>query len=245
MKKLSLLFSFLTIFALFSVWVVPVVAAPGLDRGPLTKITFIHYARGHAKPPNVGGGKGGGQTKCYGFLASGAKWKTVEGYFINPNNADGMDYGFVETAFNAGVAEWEFYGGNIFGDGYVDTGALYQDGVMDGANVAAFGYYPDANVIAVTTVWGYFYGPPQTRELVEWDMLFNESFAWGNANVNPALMDLQNIATHELGHSAGLADLYETSCNQETMYGYGTEGEISKRDLNGGDITGISKLYSQ
>ena len=75
-------------------------------------------------------------------------------------------------------------------------------------------------------------------------MLFNESFAWGDADVGgQSVMDLQNIATHELGHSAGLADLYETACNQETMYGYGTEGEIIKRDLNPGDITGIQKLY--
>jgi len=38
-------------------------------------------------------------------------------------------------------------------------------------------------------------------------------------------------------------DLYETSCMAETMYGYSSEGEVSKRDLNAGDITGIQKLY--
>ena len=56
-------------------------------------------------------------------------------------------------------------------------------------------------------------------------------------------MDVQNIITHEIGHSAGMNDLYSTSCLQETMYGYSTEGEIKKRDLNSGDITGIRKLY--
>ena len=56
-------------------------------------------------------------------------------------------------------------------------------------------------------------------------------------------MDLENIATHELGHSIGLGDLYTSSCAQETMYGYADFGEISKRDLNSGDILGISKLY--
>jgi hypothetical protein len=40
-----------------------------------------------------------------------------------------------------------------------------------------------------------------------------------------------------------MADLYTASCNQETMYGYATEGETQKRDLSNGDITGIRSLY--
>ena len=55
-------------------------------------------------------------------------------------------------------------------------------------------------------------------------------------------MDFDNIATHELGHSVGMADLYNT-CTDETMYGYSTAGEIKKRDLNIGDINGINSLY--
>ena len=235
-KTLSSLFSLL----LLASWAVPVVAAPGLDRGPLSKITFIHYRRGAAKPEGVG--RGGG-TKCYGFLANGAKWKTAEDYQVNASNLDGMDSSFVFSAVEAGVAEWKLYGGDIFGVGTLDGTASYNNGDFDGANSVSFGSYGDGGVIAVTTVWGYFYGPPQSRELLEWDMLFNESFNWGDAEVNSSLMDLQNIATHELGHSAGLADLYETSCSAEKMYGYGTEGETKKRDLNTGDIQGIQKLY--
>jgi len=56
-------------------------------------------------------------------------------------------------------------------------------------------------------------------------------------------MDTQNIATHELGHAAGMGDLYETTAALETMYGYSTEGETSKRDLYFGDIAGIQNLY--
>ncbi|NIP29559.1 MAG: peptidase M10A and M12B matrixin and adamalysin, partial [Candidatus Dadabacteria bacterium] len=63
-------------------------------------------------------------------------------------------------------------------------------------------------VIAVTVIWGYFSGPPSIREIVEFDVLFDTDFTWGNATVNPTLMDLQNIATHEIGHGAGLGDLY-------------------------------------
>ena len=75
-------------------------------------------------------------------------------------------------------------------------------------------------------------------------MLFNTYYPWGDAVASgSSVMDLQNIATHELGHSAGMDDLYSTSCNLETMYGYSTEGETIKRTLNAGDIKGIQALY--
>ena len=155
-----------------------------------------------------------------------------------------MGASFVENAVNAGVAEWEKYAGNIFGGESTNYAAEYIDSYADGNNTVSFGVYPNSGVIAITNVWGYFGGSPKTRELVEWDMLFNDAyFAFGDATVNPAVMDLQNIATHELGHSAGMDDLYNTACYLETMYGYSAEGETAKRDLHSGDITGIQKLY--
>lgn len=248
MKKITAAIGFLGLLAL-AFWTLPVSAKnnperpKGLeDKGPLTKITFIHYRKGYAKPPWAGGGKGKGE-KCYDFIAKGAKWKTLESYSINPTNSDDMPQNFVKDAINAGVAEWEEYGGEIFGEGNVDYNASYNNGDYDEMNTTSFGPYEDNRVIAVATVWGYFRGPPGSRELVEWDILFNEYYAWGDGEANPDLMDLQNITTHELGHSAGMDDLYETSCNLETMYGWSTKGETIKRDLNTGDIKGIQELY--
>jgi hypothetical protein len=210
------------------------------DRGPLEKVTFIHYRRGFAKPPNAGGGKGG--SACYAFIARGAKWKTVEDYVVNPGYP-GLDSAFISAAVEGGVAEWENYGGNIFGQSSLDSSAGFSFDSTDDKNVLVFGAYADPNVIGVTNVWGYFAGPPQTRALVEWDMLLNTRFSWGDGGANPNVMDLQNIVTHELGHSAGLADLYEAGCNLETMFGYSSLGEITKRTLNAGDILGIQALY--
>ena len=56
-------------------------------------------------------------------------------------------------------------------------------------------------------------------------------------------MDLQNIATHEIGHTLGLNDIKTTSCNQVTMYAYSWYGDTGKRTLESPDITGLQKLY--
>ncbi|KKS96069.1 MAG: hypothetical protein UV73_C0012G0097 [Candidatus Gottesmanbacteria bacterium GW2011_GWA2_43_14] len=233
--------------AVLAVFPVSVLAQPDLpkglaDRGPLTRIKFIHYRKALAKPSSPGNSKK--QNSCFSYLGSGAKWRTEEDYLVNFSGS-GLDETAVLDAVTKGESEWEKYGSqNIFGQGRADASAIYSDD-FDGQNVLAFGNYPDAGVIAVTSVWGYFSGPPGKRELVEWDMLLNTGSSWqfGDALSDSSKMDLQNITTHELGHSAGMGDLYSLSCDQETMYGYSAEGEIIKRDLNQGDIAGISSLY--
>jgi hypothetical protein len=56
-------------------------------------------------------------------------------------------------------------------------------------------------------------------------------------------MDVQNIATHELGHSLQLVDLYK-SCNSDlTMFGYAGYGETEKRTLESSDEDGIRYIY--
>jgi len=242
MKKLIF---FLTLLTLLLVAKTSVAAdnelPPGLtDRGPLTKITFIHYRHPEARPSGVTKNKSAG---CYSFLAKGARWKNPENYELNLSGTT-LSPDFVQNVFSQGVVEWEKYGGpDIFGAGAVNNSAPYDTSWTDGRNVAVFGNYLDNRVIAVTTVWGYFYGPLSTREILEWDMLFNNVYRWGDAKLDdPTVMDLQNIATHELGHSAGMNDLYNT-CTLETMYGYSGYGETIKRDLNLGDQAGIKALY--
>ncbi len=241
---------FLTVLFLMLLALTPVLAKDQVrpsaldDKGPLTKITFIHYKKAFAKPPWAGGGSGS-TNKCYSFLASGAKWKTVEDFVINPANSDGLTPSFIENAVLNGTSQWDFESlHDIFGNASVDSSVVYNDSSSDGVNTLSFGTYPDNNVIAVTNVWGYFYGSPKTRELVEWDMLLNtgSSWNWGDGAANPNLMDVANITAHELGHSAGMGHP-DSSCTLETMYAYSSEGETLKRDLNTEDITGIKELY--
>ena len=214
----------------------------------LSKITFIHYKKGHAKPPWAGGG-GKKDKGSYTYLANGAKWKVAEDVRVNPTCNDGtVTDSDVISAVIAGMDEWETPDNKtlvIFGDNIItDLGVGYNNGDYREYNTISFGSYNNSNVIGITTVWGYFTGPPSQREIVEAHILMNDDYDWGDADIyGNDVMDLRNVLTHELGHWAGMGDLYESTATEETMYGYSENGETKKRDLYFGDIAGIKKLY--
>ena len=181
---------------------------------------------------------------CYGNFGRGVKWKQLEDYIVDPTNSQGLDETGIRNIVAAGIGKWEAAAqADILGDEVA--------GIVDGAdeispdnkNEVLFGVIDDPGAIAVTIVWGYFGGPPKNREIIEWDQVYDEvDFQWsltGDANA----MDFDNIATHELGHSKGMGDLYTSDCSEQTMYGYATEGETKKQTLEAGDIAGKKKLY--
>jgi len=201
---------------------------------PLDKITFIHYRDGTVKEV----GKTAKSPICYKLL--GVQWRSLPvSYVINP---DGYNKAFVTNAISASTAEWDSHTSAILFNGYrIDNSATWDDTVseVDYNNEYVFGSYPDNNVIAVTNIWYTRYG----RQIVDYDVLFNTYYNWGDATITLSVMDLQNIATHETGHGLGLADIYQSTCSAVTMYGYSSYGEIKKRTLNIGDIAGIQKIY--
>ena len=184
-------------------------------------------------------------SSCYTFLAKGAKWKTVEDYIVNIYNDDGLDELFITSNLISNIDKWEDAANyDILGDGSSTIETLEADFyTTDNQNEVYFDDLGETNTIAFAVVWGIFGGPPPFRELVEWDMVFNDAFTWGGVQYNQALMDFENIATHELGHAVGLGDLYTDLCSEQTMYGYSSYGDTSKRDLASGDISGIQALY--
>ncbi|MBA7687248.1 hypothetical protein ES703_95709 [subsurface metagenome] len=201
------------------------------------------------KPPWAGGSdKPNGEDEGhFTFLARGVKWKELP---IDVVTGPGIDI-FVITA---STGEWDRHTTtDLFGSVTYKEDADWDSSSPDGDNELAFGDYPDPDVIAVCIVWGYFRGPPSQREIIEFDILFDINFApWGNAGLTNedelgdlGIMDLQNIATHELGHGLGLGDLYDSSASEETMYYNSEEGETKKRTLYFGDIAGIQELYGE
>lgn len=196
----------------------------------LEKIQFIHYKENKAKVPK--------QNTCYKLL--GVKWKTFPiDYVINPSNPQGLSDLFVTSMISASAETWDSATSiELFNDIYdINTTAKY--GVQNFENVIVFGDYPDSGVIGITSIWYTRF----TRQIVEFDMLLNTDFIWGDATLNPSVMDLKNIVVHELGHSVGLGDIYSSSCSAVTMFGYSDYGETSKQTLETPDITGLQKMY--
>ena len=203
----------------------------------LEKIEFIHWKKGYAKPPS-----GAPKTpSCYKFLTpTKVKWTVLPvNYVINPTNPQNLTSDFITSAVFNSAETWDTSTSKeLMNNTYtVDSTTTY--GAQDYKNAITFGDYPTAGVIAVTTVW---YNPI-TKAIVEFDTMFDTDWTWGDATVSSTVMDLQNIATHELGHGVGLGDIYDSACSAVTMYGYSDYGETQKRTLEPPDVKGLQTLY--
>ena len=200
---------------------------------------FIDNKKSPAKPDGTPGNgnkktKTGETSTCYSLIAKGASWKTTEPYMIGP----GIDGTLTAASLDAWDSRVAF---DIFGSELENENPNGADSISpDNKNEIMFENLGSTNTIAYTITWGIFSGPPSQRVLVEWDVVFNSDYTFGNAAYE---MDYQNIATHEFGHALGLTHPSDT-CSEETMYRFAESGETKKGTLEAGDIAGLNKLYS-
>ena len=91
------------------------------------------------------------------------------------------------------------------------------------------------SILAVTALWyvcsnrlnNVMYCPTEL-EIIEWDMVFNiKHHNICNASLNSECYDTETVGLHEFGHVMGLDDLYQ-NCEQSTMWGWISKGEISR-----------------
>lgn len=172
----------------------------------------------------------------YGLL--GHRWVVPYGAQADPANPSGLAAEGVQAAFQAALDTWDAATGAEIAGVVTLGGSGAQAGTLDG--VHQFGWKPlSSGTIAVTITW---FAPTIARPAVESDAAYNSGYAW-RLDGSAGGYDLQHIATHETGHTYGLADLYASADSCLTMYGYGSTGQTHARTLGDGDVAGLRVLY--
>jgi len=241
-----------------------VAAAPpdGATKGPPTmgKIVSIHYPRGFEAKGGVPGtpdkpGKPSGDEKAW-YKYGGIHWAVPDvQYAVNLDNSGGD--GTYLAGIDAAFQQWEDASAITFaypGTTTAVPSSFVGDGTMNEANEVGWVSISDTfpNAIAVTMTWY----DRVSLEIGEVDLAFNADLPWAQATLDagvnpdgvrgdPTSYDVQNIATHEAGHWLMLGDLYNRPTTAQTMYGYGSKGELQKRCLESGDIAGALAIYPE
>ena len=185
-------------------------------------------------------------TDTYNVYAySGVHWPTgkVVTYSVNTKGAPTGAITAIENAFET----WDQQiSDRLFDDNVQVASQKMAGNRYDGKNVMSWGRL-GRGIIAQTTVWYY----TTTLEIVEFGMVFNTAYKWGidadgegSAYTLTNAFDVQNIATHEAGHTLMLEDLYMPETSALTMYGYGSYGQTYAISLGAGDVNGIMAVYS-
>jgi len=176
------------------------------------------------------------------YLLKGWKWTAPDPQIklILKNDAvlasKGLDADATKNAIAAAADTWDnAVAKNLFADGNslvtLDPGAKVD--AQDNKNVHAWASISGG--LAYTRTYAY------SGVAVESDVVYNSNANWATDGVNN--YDVQAVATHELGHTIGLADLYGKaqfeSDTDEMMHYYAGP----RRSLGPGDRAGVQALY--
>jgi hypothetical protein len=164
-----------------------------------------------------------------GYTFTGWKWNAAENF--QASGGGGISSSTAASVFSTSGNTWDNQDAfNMFGSVGTGSGSVP---VANGVNQFNWANL-QSNVIASTWTWS------SGGVASESDASYNTDFAWSSSGAGGA-MDLQNIATHELGHTFGMGHSSASSCL--TMYPSGGLGETQKRTLGDGDIRGIQARY--
>lgn len=83
---------------------------------------------------------------------------------------------------------------------------------------------------------------PATKEILGFRVILDAYDAWTAAGESDKF-DVENVATHEMGHVAGLEHVDAPKDGCLTMYKFSGLGEVQKQTPGLGDKLGLDKLY--
>jgi hypothetical protein len=183
----------------------------------------------------IGGAQSAGFDITVPFSVKGTEWPASRCFYR-------MNMGAGEAALVTAAAQAWNSAGTAFQ--FVKTGACNTTTIgsgdetqmpVDTYNDMCFAGLPWDGVIA--SAWPH----AKNGRIYECDIVFNTNgIAWGDGSGGS--MDIQTIATHELGHWLSLRDLYGAD-SDKIMFGFGAPGVV-KRSLNAGDLAGIQWIYA-
>ena len=119
-------------------------------------------------------------------------------------------------------------------------------GISDGINIFCWRFIDgNSGILGVTrSYFGYIPDVYDSLRLVDSDIELDTSDYWSATEAPaPDRIDVQAVATHEIGHLVGLADLYSPEDSAMTMFGYTSPGDVTQRTLEWGDQAGLRQLY--
>jgi len=235
MRKIS---AFLIAFILIGV----LAAVPMASATPSNIKVAISYILYYGEPLGTEG------TDTYNITDySGIHW--YDGPHTNGIPSNGIKY-YVNTKSSAIVAAvkaafetWDAQVKVELFDDNVEMISKVAGNRYDGKNVVSWGSLR-RGIVAVCYIWYY----SDSLEIVEFGIVFNNLYSWGidpdgEGPTTINAFDIQNVATHEAGHTLSLNDLYMAEASELTMYGYTTIGETKKRSLGAGDAFGVHLIY--
>ncbi len=159
--------------------------------------------------------------------------------------------------FASGTAEYKITGGTSAQNTAVESAVVTWDGFVTTRTFVRDDTTPSANPCGgVNTVqWASIDGSGgvlatasvcrnvATKEIVGFVVTMDSAELWA-IDGSSGNFDVENVASHEFGHVAGLGHDNPPKSGCLTMYKFAGLGEIQKRTLGLGDKLGMDALYS-
>jgi hypothetical protein len=223
----------------------------GVDRGiPVVGYAYAHHKDGHSSGPGAGGDPAPppeDESSCYSFIANGARWRTAEDVVVDSANDASLAVSVSDIRSWLQAWETQTSASGIFGAFSGGQDLVADATSTDGRNEVYFDTISEPGVLGYTIVWSSRIGPPSSREIVEADIVIDDSeWDWwtGEGTISGQQLDLGAVFVHEAGHYVGLGHTDQTTlCEQQTMYPSLSYGDDVKQTLGIGDRTGLENLY--